>query len=326
MKVLVIVNRLLQMTSRQTTAMLIAGLSKRDVELFVGELDGLHVAIADKRRCVRISATVVPVNGVAADEIDSLAAGKPIRVEFGSGDLVVIRTNPGRDETRLDDHQTLLSLLATAESVGVRITNSPGHLFRFAAKTSLFSLDSQHRPAGLVSQSLNAIATFCSERESGCIVKPVLGSRGRGVTKLSSSLPPPERRAVQQLLEAGPVICQDFVDWSEPGDIRLVVLNGEPLEIDGCVAAIHRVPAEGDFRGNLHAGGTARPITPTQEMRDAARHAAALLAEYGIALAGVDLVGDKIIEMNVFSTGGLFDAQRFYQRDFASAIVDSWLQ
>ena len=196
---------------------------------------------------------------------------------------------------------------------------------RFAAKSSLFSLAQRYRPIGLVTENLDEIADFAARRESGCIVKPVFGSRGQGVMKVPPTWAQSERQSVQQLLASGSVICQEFVDWHEPGDVRLVVLNGEPLQIDGRVAAIHRVPAEGDFRGNLHAGGTARPIIPTAGMLNAAKHAAGLLSSYGIALAGIDLVGDKIIEMNVFSTGGLFDAQRFYERDFVSAIVDSWL-
>ena len=53
MKVLVIVNRFSEMTPRQTTAMLIAELSRRDVELFVGELGGVGLAIADDAGCVR---------------------------------------------------------------------------------------------------------------------------------------------------------------------------------------------------------------------------------------------------------------------------------
>ena len=117
------------------------------------------------------------------------------------------------------------------------------------------------------------------------------------------------------------MVAQHFIAADHPGDRRVVVLDGKILEANGHIAGIERRPAENDFRGNLHAGGTAHPFTLTPTERAAAEHAAMLLRASGIRLAGVDLIGDQIIELNVFSTGGLYDANRFANIDFTEMIV-----
>lgn len=82
----------------------------------------------------------------------------------------------------------------------------------------------------------------------------------------------------------------------------------------------------GDFRGNLHARRrNSSSHRTTREMLTATRHAAEYSNSHRVTLEGVDLVGSKIIEMNVFGTGGLLDSHRVYDRDCVSKIVDGWL-
>ena len=88
------------------------------------------------------------------------------------------------------------------------------------------------------------------------------------------------------------------------------------------MAGIERRPAVDDFRANLHAGGSAHELTLSKRARSAAEYAARLLADHGIWLAGVDLIGDRIIEFNVFSTGGLYDSIQFSGVRFDDAIVE----
>jgi glutathione synthase len=99
------------------------------------------------------------------------------------------------------------------------------------------------------------------------------------------------------------------------------MLDGEPLMKEGHLAAIRRVPAQGDFRSNLHAGGSPEPAELSAEQRRTLSSAGPLLRQEGIRLAGVDLIGTRIIELNVYSTGGLRDAERFSDQDFCDAIL-----
>ena len=322
MRVVVVINRFAELTGRQTTAMLIAAFVARGHDVFVGEVDGL--AVCDSGSGVEFNCDVVPIPGssidseLVANELDPHSVES---VQLTPGDLLFLRTNPGRDPDRIGAHDRCVQLASVARSLGVRVLNRPDQLSRFASNASLFELHAAFRPAGIVTSDIADIHEFAAERDTNCVVKPLMGSRGRDVVKLtpgdSAAL-----KAVTQVMARGPIVCQEFVEWDQPGDVRLVVLNGEPLTVDGSVAAIHRVPADGDFRANLHTGGTAQPITPDQSMLTAATHAARLLNQHGIWLAGIDLIDSKVIETNVFSTGGLFDAHRFYERDFAARIID----
>ncbi len=239
-------------------------------------------------------------------------------------DTVLIRTNPGRDPTRHVIHHTFLELMMIAEASGIRIINSPAHLTRFASKSSLLLLNQKYRPEMLVSASHRALTDFVRNAPGDCVVKPVFGSRGKNVLRVSS-----DQQALVSLLAATfpdePVVAQHFVTANHPGDRRVVVLDGEILESNGCIAGIERHPAAGDFRANLHAGATPHPLSLNELEREAATHAAKLLFDHGIQLAGVDMIGDKIIEFNVFSTGGLFDGNRFADTEFTTIIIERFL-
>jgi glutathione synthase len=325
-KVLVIVNRISELTSRQSTAMLIAELSRRAVELYVGDLEGIRITMKDEAAGIACSATASCIDRLhSSTDIAQLREASLKTFNLSAGDVVILRTNPGRDPDRKQQHQAALWTLAALDFAGVRVINRPTQLFRLAAKSSLFGLNARYRPAGIITDSLDQLVAFANGIDE-CIVKPIVGSRGEGVHKLVSPLNQDDVSTIAELQTRGSVICQEFVPWDQRGDVRLVVLDGKPLEIDGKVAAIHRVPATGDFRGNLHAGGTACAIEPTPAMLEAAKHAAQFLNSQGVMLAGIDLVNDQVIEMNVFSTGGLFDAERLYNREFVATIVTHMMQ
>ena len=321
MRVVVVINRLDELTARQTTAMLIAAFVARGHDVFVGEVDGL--AVRDRSDGLEFTCDVVPVPDSSIDSqlvANGLNAEGVEPIQLARGDLLFLRTNPGRDPERIGAHDRCLQLASVARTLGVRVLNRPDQLTRFASKASLFELDAAFRPEGIVTSKIADVLSFAADQNGPCVVKPLMGSRGRDVVKLT----PGDANAIDataKVMARSPVVCQEFVNWDQPGDVRLVVLNGEPLTLDGSVAAIHRVPPAGEFRANLHTGGTAQPIIPDEAMLAAATHAAQLLNRHGIWLAGIDLIGSKVIETNVFSTGGLFDAERFYDRDFAAAIA-----
>ena len=92
------------------------------------------------------------------------------------------------------------------------------------------------------------------------ILKPLQGSGGSGVFKLD----PENASNLNQMTEAicrdGYIIAQAYVPAAKKGDIRLFLMNGRPLEIDGKYAALRRVAAKDDIRSNIHAGGKAEAV------------------------------------------------------------------
>jgi glutathione synthase len=121
----------------------------------------------------------------------------------------------------------------------------------------------------------------------------------------------------------GYVIAQEFVSGAEEGDVRVFMMNGHVLEVDGKHAAFRRTQAEGDIRSNVHAGGSASPVVLDERIFRLAEMVRPRLVQDGMFLVGVDVIGDKIAEINVCSPGGLSTAGQLYGVDFAGAVIEA---
>lgn len=146
-----------------------------------------------------------------------------------------------------------------------------------------------------------------------CVIKLLEGTQGMGVVLAET------KSAAESVLEAFQglrvrVIVQEFIKEAEGGDIRAFVVDGV------VVAAMKRQAKEGEFRSNLHRGGTASPIELTEEEENTALKAAKVM---GLGIAGVDMLqsknGPKIMEVN--SSPGLEGIERATGKNIANAII-----
>jgi glutathione synthase len=176
----------------------------------------------------------------------------------------------------------------------------------------------------LVSRDVPAIERFVA-KHGRVVIKPLEGTRGQDVFVLEAAAASSNvRQIIDVVVRQGYAVVQEFVAGAERGDVRVTVVDGAILELDGQPAAVGRVPNQGDFRSNLHAGGSAAPASVTDDMRDAVVRIAPLLANEGLAHVGVDFVGNRILELNVFSPGGLHPCQRLYGKDFSDIVLESF--
>jgi glutathione synthase len=236
------------------------------------------------------------------------------------GELVLIRTNPARD-ARKDRHALALDLLRMAHNQGVRVVNHPEGLARFQTKLSLGSLPAHLRPRTLVSGDRARLRAFVERAPGPTVVKPLQGTRGRDVFKVhpaSENLP----QILDVLCREGLAMAQDFVPEAVDGDTRIIVLGGQVLRVGGVPCAVRRVPPATDFRSNVAIGGAPTPAELSPALLQVAQEAAAWLLREGIHFAGLDSIGLQLVEVNVFSTGGLQDAQRFAGQDYVGAVLD----
>lgn len=323
MNVFVFVNCVSEIGSRQTTALLIAAVVRAGHNVHVADVGSLSLTVSGSCKTVVTKALRVAADVLTSDAVAEFVSGETAAssIEVNPGDSILIRTNPGRDKKRATQHAAFLDICRVAETLGVKVINSPGYLEFFASKASLLQIDPVYIPASLLSSCVDKIAAFIRDRpsENGCVLKPTSGSRGEGVIRLNGAVDLEAK--IAEALTGGAVIVQEFVSQDVPGDKRVVVFDGKILKLGGHPAGIERRPATNDFRANLHAGGTAYPLTLSPSEEEAATVAAGILNDKGIRLAGVDLIGARIIEFNVFSTGGLFDCERFTQQSFVDAIV-----
>ena len=112
------------------------------------------------------------------------------------------------------------------------------------------------------------------------------------------------------------VILQEYVEGAEDGDVRVLMLHGEPI------GALRRRPAKGDARSNISAGGTVEKYKLTKEDKVLCKKVGEKLVRDGIYYAGLDLIGGKLIEVNVMSPGTITDINKLNNTKLQRKIAD----
>lgn len=320
MHVAVLVNDPEALVATQTTTRLIQKAAARDYTVDVVGVDGLSSTASGQ---VQGRGKRVPAPPPACEAlVETLRTAEAHVVDLSAADVLLMRTNPARDARRWA-HEAALSLAGLLETQGVLVLNRPEGLLRARDKLYLLRLPASARPPTLVSRDTDAIRAFLRDLDGPAVLKPLRGTRGTDVFFVEA----PDDRNLHQMIEVltrhGMAMVQAYLPEADAGDTRVVVMDGEILEVGGHAAAVRRVPAGGDFRSNLHAGGTARPGQVTPAMRAVVEAIGPVLRADGLFLAGLDFIGDRIIEVNAFSTGGLHHAEHFAGVDFGAAVFDA---
>jgi len=316
MKIAIVINDLEGLEATQATWLLGVEVASRGHEVAwvgVGDLG----ARPDGR--VIAAGRVMEVRG---DDV-ALADGLT-EVVLDAMDAVLIRTSPGRDD-RAWAHTSALVLLRLLVERGVAVLNDPEGLALAGTKLWLMAIPERFRPRTLVSRDPETLRAFVKGCAGGAVLKPSAGTRGDDVFVVREGAYDNLNQVISVLRRAGYVMAQEFVPEAVDGDMRLILVDGRPLVVDGVCCAVRRVPSGDDFRSNVHVGATVAPGYPTAAHLELAEQVGDKLREAGVFLAGLDLIGDLVVEINAFSPGGVMDANRFHQRDFTGAIVDALL-
>jgi glutathione synthase len=244
------------------------------------------------------------------------------RINVDDLDVLLLRSDPAADlGTRPWAQSAGFVLGARAEARGVIVLNHPGSLATAINKMYLQHFPAKVRPRALISRSADDLRKFVEDEGGRAVLKPLQGSGGTNVFVVT----PNEAGNLNQIIEAvsrdGYVVAQEYLPAAKHGDTRLFLMNGVPLVVDGKYAAFRRVAAEGDARSNLHAGGSMEKAEVTEEMLELAEVVRPRLARDGMFLVGLDIVGDKLMELNVFSPGGLGSAATLEGVDFPQAVI-----
>ena len=239
-------------------------------------------------------------------------------------DVLMLRSDPSQDAAVRPwaaSAGPMFGRLAVAR--GVLVLNDPDGLALAQNKLYLQGFPSAVRPASLISKSIEEIRAFIDEQPGGVILKPLQGSGGKNVFKIGSSGDSNLNQIFEAVSAEGYLVAQSYIPEAVAGDIRLFLMNGVPLERDGKLAAMRRVPAAGEHRANMHASGTAAKVKLSQGALAVAHMVRPKLIQDGLFLVGLDLVGDKILEINVFTPGGLLTIGEMYGAAFVEGIVEA---
>ena len=186
--------------------------------------------------------------------------------------------------------------------------------------TTFHDPNNTYLPVTHVSGSKNYINKIIDESDQEkMILKPLDGSGGRGVIVLEKNA----RSNINSLLdfyidESGDnyVILQEYIEGAEEGDVRVLMLNGK------FIGAYNRKPATGELRANIQTGGTAHKYVMTESQKRVCKKVGTKLVNDGLYFVGLDMIGDKILEVNVLNPGGITNINKLEKRKLQRQVVD----
>lgn len=230
-------------------------------------------------------------------------------------DVIFMRKDPPFDIPYLH----ACHLLELAEQKGTLVVNRPSGLR--AANEKLYSL---HFPGAIpdtvVTKSQAEIKAFAVTEGGKCIIKPLDGHGGEGVLLLD--LDDRNANAILELTthhETEYLMCQQYLPQAREGDKRILLLDGEPM------GGILRVPTDDDHRGNIHVGGTVKPIELSPRDLEICAQVGPRLKADGLYFVGLDVIGDYLTEVNVTSPTGIQEMSRLNGVDGAGDVI-AWAE
>ena len=251
-------------------------------DVYQSEMKDLYITegsvYADSRRII----------AVGANQVESI---NKEAIKVSDFTYTFMRKDPPVDS----DYINALHLLGLAETEGATVFNKPNSIKEFNEK--IFAIHfKEFIPTTLVTANIEKIIEFQAKHEI-VIVKPLDGMGGTSIFKMEDM----EDDNLDILLdmtedENTQIIAQEFLPAIFKGDFRILIIHGKPFE-----KTLARIPQGDSFKGNLAAGGkgVAKDITDIQ--RKTGETIGKFLVSKGINFAGIDMIGDRLTEINVTS-------------------------
>lgn len=226
---------------------------------------------------------------------------------------IMVRNDPPVDT----EYYYLTQILQLAENNGAKVVNNSYSLRNFNEKLSILNFPEFISPT-LVSRNKESILQFM-EQHGDCVVKPLDQMAGRGVFKLAKN-----DVNTYPILELSTnyfttsVMVQKFIPEVIYGDRRVFIVNGKIIS-----HCLHRIPQENQIRGNLAAGGRGEVHSVTEGDYIIANAVVKWLNEHKILFAGIDIIGNKLTEINITSPTALRQIFSHNGIDIAKLVIES---
>ena len=227
----------------------------------------------------------------ASEIISTNKLGKKSEIALSKFQYAFMRKDPPVDENFIN----ALHLLSLAENQGTKVFNNPNSIKQFNEK--IFALYfKEFIPNTFVSSNISKIKDFMTNNTS-TIVKPFDGMGGSSIYKLDDANQD-SLKILEKLTsnEKTLIIAQEFLDEIYEGDVRVLIINGKPFQ-----KTLARIPQDGNFKGNLAAGGKGLVRDITKDQQYIAEEIGKYLMKKGINFAGIDVIGDRLTEINITS-------------------------
>lgn len=237
--------------------------------------------------------------------------------ELKGFDVIFMRDNPPLDPFVLNFLDSIKDEAFIVNAVsGLREANNKIYTAAY------YDPEKEIIPTTHVSKNIDYLLRIIQQSDKDkMIMKPLDGYGGRGVIVIEKSAKDNIRSLLEFYInkskgESNYVILQEYVEGAENGDVRVLMLHGKPI------GALRRKPAKGDIRSNISAGGSVEQYKLTKKDRVLCDTIGKKLVKDGIYFAGLDIIGGKLIEINVLSPGTIADINKLNNVKLQIEIID----
>ena len=208
-------------------------------------------------------------------------------------------------------------MLQRAEAYGVLVVNSPSAI-RNASEKLYTAWFTQCGPPTRVSCDMTRLKEFLHEHDD-IILKPLDGMGGASVFRVRRN-DPNLNVILETITDNGTksTMAQRYIPEISAGDKRILMIDGEPFP-----HALARIPASGETRGNLAAGGTGVGVDLSERDYWICEQVGPSLREQGLIFVGLDVIGDYLTEINVTSPTCIRELDSIYNADIAGQLLDT---
>jgi glutathione synthase len=228
-------------------------------------------------------------------------------------DAILMRKDPPFDT----EYIYATYMLERAEQAGTLIVNKPQSL-RDCNEKLFTAWFPSFTPRTLVTRSKDKIKQF-HQQYHDIIIKPLDGMGGSSIFRITEK-DPNVSVIIETLTAHGTqyAMIQEYMPEIVDGDKRILIVDGEPMPY--CLA---RIPAQGETRGNLAAGGYGEPRPLSQSDRMIAEAIGPELKKRGLIFVGLDVIGDKVTEINVTSPTCIREIEAMFPINIAGKLMDA---
>lgn len=291
--------------AKDTTLAMLLAAQARGWELHYMEQPDLYLQAGEARARLRqLTVRDAPAGWFQlGDELDEA---------LGRLDVILMRKDPPVD----NEFIYTTYILERAEAAGALVINRPQAL-RDANEKAFTAWFPACCPPTLMSRSMVRIRDFLTEHGK-IVVKPLDGMGGASVFVLDRE-DPNISVVLETLTQSGKrlAVAQQYLPEITAGDKRILLIHGKPVPY-----ALARVPAPGESRGNLAAGGHGVGVPLTERDRWICAQVAPTLKDKGLLFVGLDVIGDYLTEINVTSPTCVRELDKLYGLDIAGQFLE----
>lgn len=244
---------------------------------------------------------------------DWFQLGEALMQPLSSLDVILMRKDPPFDI----EYIYATYLLETAEKSGVLVVNRPASIRN--ANEKLFATDFPDCvAASLVTRRADSLRNFLAEH-GDIILKPLGEMGGASIFRVKAN-DPNISVIIETLTHHGSsyIMAQRFIPQISAGDKRILLIDGEPVPY-----ALARIPAKGETRGNLAAGGRGEGIPLSARDYEICQQVGPVLKEMGLMFVGIDVIGDYLTEINSTSPTCIRELDKQFNLNISGQLMDA---